>query len=89
MQRLGDVGLCESASAKLLSAETQIPAIEKATDEDTLPVSKSTSTENKQKVRKLLEEEGVQSEWIVDYLFDEKKGDDSGDTDQHRQETPW
>lgn len=89
MQRLGDVGLCESASAKLLSAETQIPAIEKATDEDTLPVSKSTSAENKQKVRKLLEEEGVQSEWIVDYLFDEKKGDDSGDTDQHRQETPW
>jgi hypothetical protein len=64
--------------------ENAIPA--DSTKPDTEP---EPAAENKQKIRKLLQEEGVESEWIVEYLFDEGAPEADVPTAKTQSDTPW
>lgn len=70
-EALGRVDSCVSSSAQLAARKTASVA--------------SQSSKNKQKALKLLQEEGVESEWIVDFLFEDPENDSS----KEDSETPW
>ncbi len=74
----------ENCAAPALSAGN-ITTVEAGKTSATGTQSNQEANQNKAKVEQLLEQEGIESDWIIEYLFDNPQNE----TDQPDAETPW
>ncbi|ARU57960.1 hypothetical protein OLMES_3941 [Oleiphilus messinensis] len=90
-QRLAELNQCGRDSG---AVKTE-PSLKENRAGAKVTLSTTESSVNKEKIRKLLADDGVESDWIVEYLFDENSGSaNTGATEQSAQrqgetETPW